>query len=108
MITRLRSWRTADGRVGERLYLWCPGCDDLHAVEVKDNAVKWEWDGNRDAPTISPSILVNGREPKHGIRCHSYVKAGVWEFLSDCDHEMAGQHVPCVPLPDWVTREDES
>lgn len=105
MNTQLRPWRAEDGRSGERLFLWCPGCDDLHAVEVKDPAVMWTWDGNAEAPTISPSILVNGREPKHGIRCHSFVKTGQWEFLGDSEHALAGKTVPMVPLPDWVTKE---
>jgi len=36
------------------------------------------------------------------IRCHSYLRAGVWEFLADCTHTMAGQQVPMVDLPDWI------
>lgn len=30
--------------------------------------------------------------------CHSFVRNGVIEFLSDCTHALKGQH---VPLPDW-------
>ena len=30
--------------------------------------------------------------------CHSFVKDGQIQFLSDCSHELAGQ---TVPLPDW-------
>lgn len=41
---------------GDSLFFWCPGCDDLHSVSVK----LWEWDGDLIAPTISPSILVQG------------------------------------------------
>lgn len=102
-MTTLRPWRAADGRSGTSLYLWCPGCDDLHAVEVKDaSGALWQWDGNEEAPTINPSILVNGRPESRGKRCHSFVKAGQWEFLSDCDHALAGQTVPMVPLPEWT------
>lgn len=105
MNTDLRTWRDSSGRTGTRLYLWCPGCDSLHAVEIEAEPVLWQWDRNREAPTISPSILVNGREPKHGIRCHSFVKQGMWQFLDDSEHALAGQTVPMVPLPDWVVNE---
>lgn len=81
---------------------WCPGCDSAHVVSV--GATSWSWDGNVDAPTISPSILVTYDGPDAGqddappARCHSFVRSGVIEFLSDCTHALAGQH---VPLPDW-------
>jgi hypothetical protein len=104
--TELRSWRDSEGKTGKRLFLWCPGCDSLHSVEVENPAQKWEWDGNRELPTISPSILVNGRPESVGVRCHSYVKRGRWEFLSDCEHDLAGQKdVPLVPLPDWIVKD---
>lgn len=110
--TRLRPWTASDGRSGARLYLWCPACEDLHAVEVQDPAKKWEWDGNLEAPTISPSILVSypGVRGNHVVkstdsRCHSYLKQGRWEFLSDCTHALAGQTADMVPLPDWIVKE---
>lgn len=28
--------------------------------------VEWEWDGNREAPTLTPSILHHSRVPWHG------------------------------------------
>jgi hypothetical protein len=31
------------------------------------------------------------------VRCHSFVRAGMIEFLSDCTHELAGK---TVPIPD--------
>jgi Family of unknown function (DUF6527) len=99
----LRPWSAGEGRQGTRLYLWCPGCDDLHAVEVTDPGFMWEWDGNLESPTISPSIKVD-----YGVGgriCHSYVKQGRWEFLSDCTHALAGQSVALPPLPEWITRE---
>lgn len=94
-----RNWSTRDGRSGTRLYMWCPGCDDLHAVEVA-NDNRWTWDRNLEAPTISPSILCTGVR-----RCHSYVKAGCWEFLGDSEHALAGQTVPLPPLPQWLIEE---
>jgi len=91
----------------------CPGClaaeqgSGLHMLPVNttEHSPQWTYDGNIEAPTLEPSILshigpyVDGAPT--GI-CHSYLRAGVFEFLGDCTHELAGQHVPMVDLPDWV------
>ena len=79
--------------------LWrCAGCGDIHAVKVRGAAFPnepcWEWDGSMTAPTLSPSIL---KHPAGGRSCHSFVRAGVVEFLGDCAHSLAGQKVAMVP-----------
>lgn len=102
---------------GRSLWLWCPGCDGAHRVQVtgedgsRPDGPVWEWDGNVEAPTVSPSILVtydvtDRPELKLDRRCHSHLKAGRWEFLPDCTHPLAGQTVPMVPLPDWLANEE--
>lgn len=145
----------------QSVWTWCPGCDRLHPFRLPpgdERGVFWEWDGNLDAPTFSPSLLcyssvhlcegehepvvcpnpdtcgatshqigheVNGvlrwsfkdgvpddagpavyghgpghtREPAFG-NCHSYLRAGRWEFLGDSAHHLAGQTVAMVPLPE--------
>lgn len=102
---------------GSSLWLWCPGCDDAHRITI-DTPGGWTWDGNEATPTINPSILVhphkkfaadNGHNGPGRVvdapRCHSFVRAGQWQFLADCTHELAGQMVPMVPLPDWLSAE---
>lgn len=96
---------------GRALWLWCPGCDDAHRITV-DAPNSWVWDGNGMAPTITPSIAVSSHktfDADHHIidtpRCHSFVHAGRWQFLSDSTHALAGQTVPVVPLPDWLNDE---
>jgi hypothetical protein len=105
---------------GSSLWLWCPGCDDSHRITIGVPDA-WTWDGNEHAPTISPSILVHGVQwardskllrrghpdvPTGGqTACHSFVVAGVWQFLGDSTHALAGAHVPMVELPDWLTAE---
>ena len=92
----------------DALMFVCPGCAEIggsgfHMLPVSGDASKrpvWTWDGNLDAPTLSPSILTSGNEPAR--RCHSFLKAGVFEFLSDCAHSLAGQNVPMLDLPEWV------
>lgn len=34
----------------------------------------WTWDGNREAPTLTPSVLQVG-----GCRWHGWLRAGLWE-----------------------------
>lgn len=79
----------------------CPGCGMLHAPRVTgDGRPLWEWNRCIDAPTFAPSILVTwtygeNYEPR---RCHSFVREGRIEFLSDCTHSLAGQTVPLPTL----------
>ena len=102
---------------GGLLSFHCPGCKCSHAFDSR-----WTFDGNMDAPTFSPSLLVGHwimpddwdyetapRDENGGLilskdgthvlgayelRCHSFVRGGVIEFLSDCTHELAGKKVP--------------
>ena len=90
-------------------YIWCPACDDLHGLPIEGTGHPvWEFDGNLDAPTLSPSILTRygprGDEKDDRV-CHSFVRAGRWEYLTDCTLELAGQTVPMRALPSWVVGE---
>lgn len=95
------------GVVYTALMFVCPGCkaggpegyDGLHLLPVNCDNYKpsWDWDGNEEAPTLSPSILTQGYS-----RCHSFLKSGVFQFLQDSDHPLAGQEVPIPDLPEWA------
>jgi hypothetical protein len=85
----------------EQLLFECPGCGEMRAVRVRarsDGAPSgpvWGWNESLDLPTFSPSLLVRWthgekREPRC---CHSFVRDGRIEFLSDCTHTLAGQTV---------------
>lgn len=158
------------------VWTYCPGCETAHpfTIEVYDGyggrqdgqpEPTWEWDGNLEAPTFSPSMLCYSTvhlcevqrpdyvhieecpgdcdRPSHGFawrfpdgrlqtyrvddvmpeeatqvrthylphvvepawgNCHSFLRDGVWDFLGDCAHRMAGQKVPMVPLPDYLAK----
>jgi hypothetical protein len=125
MKTRTRTVRL-DNVTYTALMFVCPGCvaggpdgyDGIHLLPVNAPAnlgkPSWDWDGNEEAPTLSPSILTNGtrgepsRLDEEGKpvfpRCHSYLRAGVFEFLSDCEHPLVGQKVPMVDLPEWAEK----
>lgn len=162
-VARLMTTKYVDGDV-RSVWTWCPGCDRLHPFRLApgdERGVFWEWDGNLESPTFSPSLLcyssvhlcegehaptectdaacaershalgwrdeagevhwsrrndghdtedydVRGHNPGHTREpafgpCHSFLKAGRWEFLGDSAHELAGQTVDMVPLPDgWA------
>jgi hypothetical protein len=97
-------------------------CGHLFNVTPGPNGVGgpkpvWTFDGNREAPTFDPSmrcrttrLTAAGRaaydawvaagypQPapdldSEPLVCHSYVRGGRIEFLSDCTHHLAGRTV---------------
>jgi len=80
----------------------------------------WQFDGNVDKPTFSPSFKHEGmktiRDDKgrwtgeweydsHGkpMReiCHYILTNGILHYCTDCTHSMAGQSIPMAELPPW-------
>jgi hypothetical protein len=65
----------------------------------------WGFNGDLDQPTFTPSVLGrwdewqgDGIPPKQHI-CHSFVRDGRIEFLTDCTHSLAGQTVELPEIP---------
>lgn len=60
----------------------CPcGCGHLISLPIAIGEKLdhyWQWDGNREQPTLQPSI-----RRLDGCRFHGYLTAGVWTFCSD-------------------------
>lgn len=81
---------------------YCPGCKNSHMVTTVHEKPCWDFNYDAERPTISPSYLVqipasdDGKYP--AVRCHSYIRDGRIEYLSDCTHDLRGQ---TVDLPDW-------
>ncbi len=74
-----------------QLQFMCPACKVSHAINNT-----WEFNGDYELPSLSPSILVEGYkfdENKNSVhfRCHTWMTKGKLKFFSDCSHEMAGQ-----------------
>lgn len=98
----------------QALLFICPGCESdekhhgtgLHMLPVNSiiKTPSWDWDGNLEVPTLSPSILTGKGT---GFICHSFLKAGVFQFLTDSTHPLSGQVVPIPDLPDWVINEEK-
>ena len=78
---------------GRRCYL------NVHVVMGETDPI----DGKRLLGHHTPHT----QDPAYGD-CHAFLRNGVWDFLNDSAHHLAGQQVPMVPLPDWLLRvEDE-
>ena len=105
----------------------CPGCGDVHTIHTARSGAQhprcWEFNSDIDNPTVSPSLLVRSghyinewkiercwceykkEHPEEtGLptcyRCHSFIREGKIQFLSDCSHELKGQ---TVIIPDFET-----
>lgn len=73
----------ASGEVWGLAYI-CPcGCGDpgwlpfVRRFQPHDNHT-WEWDGNRDLPTLQPSIRRTA-----GCHFHGYLQGAVWSACPD-------------------------
>lgn len=105
---------------GGRVMFWCPGCEEAHQIVIEGQNA-WGFNGNGDAPTFTPSVLMTSGhyvsfhkpgdpcwcqyEERFGQaapfkckRCHSFVRDGRIQFLGDCSHALANQ---TVDLPDF-------
>lgn len=92
----------------------CPACHFGHGPIIRRPAGQigplWSWNGDVERPTFTPSLVVRvgpmptvpvGR-PDAGktIVCHSFIREGRIQFLSDCTHALAGQTVDLPPIKD--------
>lgn len=101
-----QSWLDRFGAGHEEYLFVCPGCQSEHRIIAKWGATSgktsplWSFNGNLESPTFNPSLLVRWEftEEKHGFSekhvCHSFIRDGKIEFLSDCTHALAGKTVP--------------
>ena len=89
----------------------CPGCKSfgksgLHVLPVNSNSPhhppSWDWNWDQEKPSLSPSILTRIGD---GQVCHSFLKDGVFWFLSDSAHQLAGTMVEMPDLPDWALKD---
>lgn len=82
---------------------WCQGCDCLHVVNVEagSDRPRWDWNGNVDKPTLSPSIRTFWQRTGEAeqTHCHHFLRGGVIKYLSDsAAHDVRGHH-ELLPIP---------
>jgi len=96
---KLRSVKNyAGGIAGYAFY--CPGCDHDHVFFVT-GSMTWEFNGDREAPTFSPSLRNTAPDhidPKQRC-CHLVLTAGKLHYQSDCTHDLAGQEIDLAEHP---------
>lgn len=79
-----------------RYMFYCEGCDRLHAFSDI-----WQFNGDLNNPTVSPSVKVT--MPYKGVDyiCHSFINNGEIQYLNDCHHQLAGQTVKLKDESEW-------
>ena len=110
-------FRTVQGESG-RFNFWCEGCQCAHGVwtDVPNShtGAKWSFNGDLIKPTVNPSLLVTYKHPKGYSNdnpapigfdvpyetdiCHSFIRDGIIQYLSDCTHNLAGQTIALKPF----------
>lgn len=83
----------------QRLKFWCPACADWHQPRVA-GVQPWEWDGERERPTLRPSVKVTWPDGKGGALrvCHFFLTAGHLHYCEDSTHVLAGKVVALLDL----------
>lgn len=81
----------------------CPGCKRGHSYTIKLNDLMnkrnhpcWEFNGDINNPTFSPSLLNYASE--NTPRCHLFIRNGKIEFCGDCEHELKGKIIEMKEL----------
>jgi len=90
-------YEVKDGQGNIFAYMFfCPGCEcghSFHVARAKDKDGNdpdpghkhpiWQFNGDMEKPTFSPSLLYPDR------RCHLFLRDGKIQFLGDCTHKFA-------------------
>lgn len=93
-------------KMGDSIYFHCPGCNTLHPYRIQGDPTRgpiWGYNGNVEAPTFTPSLLVNNSRPES--RCHLYVTDGRIQYLGDCFHNLKNTTIDMVDIPEpeiWI------
>lgn len=83
------------------LEFYCQGCKAFHAVAVGENKVGlpvWEWNHDLDNPTLSSSVLVRSWNKGVEHKCHSFIKNGKIQYLTDSSHDLAGKTTDMIEI----------
>ncbi len=79
-----------DGENKISYIFYCPGCKCHHMYYIKGYNISWQFNGNLQSPTFTPSLRVNYG---NGKVCHLFVTNGKIEYCSDSFHELKGKQI---------------
>jgi len=87
----------------EYAVFYLPGLDQILWIPVNREKYSWTFDGNKKAPTFSPSLLTTCKrgEKQLEFRNHVFIRNGMIEYLADCTHNLAGKTIELPKLRDW-------
>ena len=87
-------------KVVEYYTFYCQGCKMQHTYTVNSDNSGWQFNGNIESPTFTPSLLnrqqIMNKETEtleDKTRCHLFITNGKLEYCGDCTHELAGKTV---------------
>jgi len=72
----------------------CPGCGENHWFKTTGSKPRWEFNGDLDSPTVTPSLL----SKVNNSVCHFFVRDGKIQFLDDCTHDKAWSTVSMLKV----------
>jgi len=71
-------WAGYEGHPFQGMLFSCPGCGEIGYCPLEGPGDKWGWDGNEDAPTLTPSI--HSAPDKGGCGWHGFMTAGNFQL----------------------------
>ena len=71
------------------LYM-CLGCGYEHAFVLRSEGGNHSFNMDLENPTVLPSLM---QDFTKGRRCHSFIRNGRIQYLSDCWHDLKGQTI---------------
>lgn len=79
-----------------RLVFYCFGCLYLHSIPVNslnDEFLQWEWNGDLNSPSVTPSIRNAWESESRKYCCHLHVTDGKIIYANDCTHGFVNQTI---------------
>lgn len=98
------SYLTPSEKRNTQFLFYCPGCNCAHIIptECSFKGPIWNFDGNMESPTFTPSLRTFYTHPNSKEKittCHLTITNGKIQYCADSPHALAGQTISMVPIP---------
>lgn len=91
------SYYKNEQKIRIRHHYFCVGCNEVHGIDPEVH----KYNSDPIQPTFTPSLLLEYNTEGKQYKCHSYITAGVIEFLNDCTHAHAGEKFELQDVEVW-------